>query len=512
MSGYFLILAIIFLGGALATLGDRLGSRVGKARLRLFNLRPKQTATLMTIVTGGIISTLTLGILLGTNRQLRDGLIRIDEIRQRSRQAQAELREAQAQKRAAQAEQQKAEESLNKVVNRLRVVNQSLQASVLKQKRTEAQFRQLQSRFDNAQSILKKTQTQTQQLRQQITRLGSTARQLRAEQDKLIQQRNQAQANLARAESRRSKLEASVRQAQVRLKEVEVQKLALEEAIATAQQELALAKQQEEASQQALEQVERQLEQANRQRQALQADIQVLAGDRQRLEANVRILTRGLRQGNIAIRSGQILASAVISNVETRQEALEELNRLLYSARIQAIVRTNSPDATPSEPIVRMIREDAEQVLSRISDGSSYLVRLLSVNNYLQGEARINVLLLSQVLPNRLLFQEGETVSSISLVPAKLSEEEIIAKVESLFVLAQQRAVEAGIPRDPLTGKVGGEFSTLKLFKFTTALKSLNLSRPVQVYTITQSDVYTAGPLDLVLVAVEDGQVILSSN
>ena len=40
MTGWLLILAVLLLGGVLATIGDRLGSRIGKARLSLFRLRP----------------------------------------------------------------------------------------------------------------------------------------------------------------------------------------------------------------------------------------------------------------------------------------------------------------------------------------------------------------------------------------------------------------------------------------------------------------------------------------
>ena len=104
MSGYLLILAIICLGGAIATIGDRLGSRVGKARLSLFKMRPKQTAILVTILTGSIISSLTLGILLATSERLRDGLIRIDEISKQSRLAEAQLKTAIAQKQSAELE------------------------------------------------------------------------------------------------------------------------------------------------------------------------------------------------------------------------------------------------------------------------------------------------------------------------------------------------------------------------------------------------------------------------
>ena len=54
MSGWLLILALLILGGVLSTLGDRLGSRVGKARLSLFNLRPRRTAVLITVLTGSL--------------------------------------------------------------------------------------------------------------------------------------------------------------------------------------------------------------------------------------------------------------------------------------------------------------------------------------------------------------------------------------------------------------------------------------------------------------------------
>jgi uncharacterized protein (DUF3084 family) len=69
MDGVLLILAIIFLGGAIATVGDRIGTRVGKARLSLFNLRPRTTAILVTILTGSIISASTLGIIFATNKE-----------------------------------------------------------------------------------------------------------------------------------------------------------------------------------------------------------------------------------------------------------------------------------------------------------------------------------------------------------------------------------------------------------------------------------------------------------
>ncbi|MCH1604076.1 MAG: DUF3084 domain-containing protein, partial [Synechococcus sp. MOX_bin13] len=50
-----MILVLLVLGGGLATLGDRWGSRGGKARLSLFSMRPRRTAVLITVLTGSLI-------------------------------------------------------------------------------------------------------------------------------------------------------------------------------------------------------------------------------------------------------------------------------------------------------------------------------------------------------------------------------------------------------------------------------------------------------------------------
>ena len=72
-TGYILILAILIVGGVIATVGDRIGTRVGKARLSLFKLRPKNTAVLVTILTGTLISASTLAILFAADDGLRPG-------------------------------------------------------------------------------------------------------------------------------------------------------------------------------------------------------------------------------------------------------------------------------------------------------------------------------------------------------------------------------------------------------------------------------------------------------
>ncbi|PSB37615.1 DUF3084 domain-containing protein [Aphanothece minutissima] len=92
MSGWLLILALLVLGGVLSTLGDRLGSRVGKARLSLFNLRPRKTAVVITVLTGSLISAVSLGLMLLVSERLRVGLFELDQIQDRLRDSRAALK------------------------------------------------------------------------------------------------------------------------------------------------------------------------------------------------------------------------------------------------------------------------------------------------------------------------------------------------------------------------------------------------------------------------------------
>ena len=101
MTGWFLLLALLVLGGVLSTLGDRLGSRVGKARLSLLGLRPKRTAVVITVLTGSLISALSLGLLLLVSRQLRVGLFELNALEAKLRSSRADLKTSKrAQKQA----------------------------------------------------------------------------------------------------------------------------------------------------------------------------------------------------------------------------------------------------------------------------------------------------------------------------------------------------------------------------------------------------------------------------
>jgi len=83
VSGWLLIIFLLILGGLISTFGDLLGTKIGKARFSILKLRPRKTATLITIITGSLISASSLSLMILVNRQLRVGLFRLGDLQKK---------------------------------------------------------------------------------------------------------------------------------------------------------------------------------------------------------------------------------------------------------------------------------------------------------------------------------------------------------------------------------------------------------------------------------------------
>lgn len=129
MHGFRLILMLVFIGGLIAYLGDKVGMRIGRRRLTLFGLRPKHTSTLVTITTGILIAAASVTVLSIASEDVRTALFRMQELQQalvttraqyetvldELERRQAELEQTQAQRDAATRELKAAEERLLRI-------------------------------------------------------------------------------------------------------------------------------------------------------------------------------------------------------------------------------------------------------------------------------------------------------------------------------------------------------------------------------------------------------------
>ena len=112
MYGVFLILVLIITGGAIAFIGDHLGSKVGKKKLSVLGLRPKHTSILVTIITGVCITTLTLGVMTVSSENVRTALFGMEKLNRSMEQAKSDLVQASAELAQAKAEHDKAVQDL----------------------------------------------------------------------------------------------------------------------------------------------------------------------------------------------------------------------------------------------------------------------------------------------------------------------------------------------------------------------------------------------------------------
>lgn len=81
--GIAMFLVLMIMGGIIAFLGDKIGSKVGKKRLSLFGLRPKYTSIIVTIVSGILISFLTIAALAVVNENVRVALFGLSRLQER---------------------------------------------------------------------------------------------------------------------------------------------------------------------------------------------------------------------------------------------------------------------------------------------------------------------------------------------------------------------------------------------------------------------------------------------
>jgi uncharacterized protein (DUF3084 family) len=447
MAGYTLVLAILILGGIIATLGDRIGTKVGRARLSMFNLRPRDTATLVTIATGGMISASTLGILLLLSGQLRDGLFRLESIR-------SELSSSQQQKQKVETELNAAKNEQEKAQQRLGEINKSLVQAVRKQAETQALLQNVETKFQKADEELKKASQQEADLRDRIQNLTKEQENLQTESNQLRQEKERISGELASISRDRETLKQKVDESEQRLVAIEKQRVDLTSEIAS-------------------------LESAREQ---------------------LIISLEALRKGNVAIFADQILSIGVVrpnlSNAELRQASIQLLQQAERNARE---LLDFLPDQAPKEPVIRITDAQIEGLLNRIKDGKSYVIRILSAGNFLKRETKVAIA--ADVTLNRQIFARGDEIATLQFMP-NLTPQALASRIEQLFLLVSFRARREGVLANPVTGKVGNfpPDALTELFRVASELKST-----YEIRAVAKEAIFPASSLTLELVIRQNG-------
>ncbi|MEO1180996.1 MAG: DUF3084 domain-containing protein [Cyanobacteria bacterium J06636_28] len=389
--GLLLITTVLVLGGIIATLGDRIGMRVGKARLSLFNLRPRQTATVVSILTGSVISASTLGLLLVASEQLRKGLFEFEE-------TQANLAEARTALEDTQAAKADVEAALN------RVTQQKIDA--------EGELTEVNTFLDEA---TKRETLIRQRLDQTQNQLGIVS-----------QEANQLQGEIGRLQQDRQVLQRQQTEVKQQI----------------AQRDRSLAQRDQE-----LQQRDRAIAQREDALDRLKTEQAFLEDEIQRLESEFL----KLRAGNVAISRNQTLA-LLITRPQSFAAATTEIEQLLAEANRLALneIWPDAPDKALR--ILRISPQSVRETARAITDGQQYVIRVGVSGNYVVGEPCVVqqeeppcVEISLQAKLNRIVFEQGETLARIPIEAAYPSTPSLVEALRTLVTSAQIKASLEGI-------------------------------------------------------------------
>ena len=176
MSGWLLILALLVLGGVLSTLGDRLGTKVGKARLSLFRLRPRNTAVVITALTGALISAVSLGLMLLVSERLRVGLFELDQLQDRLSASRSALDRSSGELRRTQQELSGSQRELRRAEQGRRQALTGRQQAIDSQRKAESQLDRAQGRVASLRRELRPLQAERARLEGERSRLNREVR------------------------------------------------------------------------------------------------------------------------------------------------------------------------------------------------------------------------------------------------------------------------------------------------------------------------------------------------
>ena len=541
-AGYILVFVILVLGGVIATVSDRLGTKVGKARLSLFKLRPRDTAVVVTVMAGSILSAITLGILFATSKPLRTGVFRIDEIQKRLNNARREINQATQEKnrvetelgqaRAAQAQARANLEQINRSLqaanaeqartqtklNSLRVQLNSVQAAKSKteqqlsqveaaksqtaeqlssveaaKSRTESQLKLVETARSTTRTQLDRTESQLKTVSAQKTSLGSEIAQLQGERQQLIEQREQVKTQIAQRDREIAKREGEIAKRNELIAERDqeiaqrVQNLADRDRTIVDRDKVIAER---EALLETLAQQQAQLEQ---QQTLLQQQVQVLERDFQ-----------AIREGTVAIRRGQILAAGVVRIIDPGT-ASRAIDRLLQEANKTTVGLMQPENKKVREQIIQITKAEIDQLISQIKDGQDYVVRIVAGANYLREEKLIKVFAEAEI--NRVVFRAGDVISAVSVDPVTSTDERVREQLQQLIEACQFRARLIGV----VSGRVQVADNRIEtLAGFVDRLQQYD--KPLDVQAIATDVTYIAGPLKIDLVAVQNGIVVFRTG
>ncbi|MDO4921750.1 MAG: DUF3084 domain-containing protein [Phascolarctobacterium sp.] len=172
MVGIRLIIVMAVVGGLIAYIADKMGSKIGKRKMSVFGLRPKYTSILLTVTSGTIIAVLTIGVMAVASQSARTALFGMDKLQQ-------ELKLLNEEKEDAAAALTAAKDKVDEQNHKISLLDAKILESTRENDEMDAKLAQVNDMYSKAQAEVASLTDAKDQLTGEIENLEKTTEALR---------------------------------------------------------------------------------------------------------------------------------------------------------------------------------------------------------------------------------------------------------------------------------------------------------------------------------------------
>ncbi|MCQ2373655.1 MAG: DUF3084 domain-containing protein [Phascolarctobacterium sp.] len=172
MVGIRLIVIMAIVGGLIAYIADKMGSKIGKKKMTIFGLRPKYTSILLTVLSGVLISVLSIVTVTISSESARTALFGMDKL-------QKELKSLNDEKDRAAEALIEASGKVQKQNETIAALDKEIKNSTNAKEKMEFELASMNAKYDSAQEEVKNLSDARVKLTNEISDLEKTTEGLR---------------------------------------------------------------------------------------------------------------------------------------------------------------------------------------------------------------------------------------------------------------------------------------------------------------------------------------------
>ncbi|MEO6906810.1 MAG: DUF3084 domain-containing protein [Abditibacteriaceae bacterium] len=497
-----LLIVLVIATSFIAYWSDNLGKKLGKKRISLFGIRPKQTATLISIFSSVGIMLLTVGVLLATFSNLRNALLRYDSARRTA----IELRQ----------KNNELVKSNGGLLNQQRTLNKQLselkQASAKAVKQRLAAMRQLakiradlkqaskaEQRAQQGEKAAKaKANSAQQRYAQVVLKLQDAQHKVESSQILLAQTLDKLQStnkSLAKANN-------DFKATRLQLTKASAQLQVSQKSLASVQRNFELVDQQVKTTLDQYRDAARNVEKLKQRSDDLETQLKV----QQQQLTELTFVAKQVATGNVEVAYGTVFAQTLIPS---------KTNPAITKAQLQALLKTGQNAVQGKYTLTlepQQVYVDQQKTVLRGDQIIDYLsrqvsisdvtvsARLIAARDHAIGEQEISTRFI--LVPVRTIFQKNDVVEE-SQIDATSGDARIFNQLLSLVNQGEAKARDKGSL--PITTQDSPFYAAGTNERIFEALRQIQThTGTVDVKMITSQNITTIDPMQVQFVVTDN--------